>query len=336
MSEAAQRVLQSLREVGDGACSGEDLSNQLGVSRAQIWKHVSALRKRGYTIEGAPGGGYRLIAVPDMLYADEITRELKTKWLGRRIEHFDETDSTNRVAASLAREGAVRGTAVIAESQTAGRGRLGRSFFSPPQSNLYTSIVLRPTLDTASAPTLLLAAGIGGAETVVGELGAEAAQLEIKWPNDVLLNGLKTSGVLMELEAEENRVNYAILGIGVNLNVEREGFPEEFRSRATSLRSHSGRSIDRVSFTRKLFENLEDVLEEHEKGGLERLRPRFDAHFHMLGRQITVAETSGRTVEGVAAGVAANGALQLDRPSGERLELLAGDVTICKDDPAKE
>ncbi|MDG2334034.1 MAG: biotin--[acetyl-CoA-carboxylase] ligase [Myxococcota bacterium] len=336
MSEGARRILESLREVTDGTCSGEGLSSQLGVSRAQVWKHVSALRKRGYTIEGAPGGGYRLISAPDKLYADEITRGLTSQWLGQRIEHFDETDSTNRVAAGLAREGAAHGTAVIAESQTAGRGRLGRSFFSPPQSNLYTSIVLRPSLDTASAPTLLLAAGIAVAETVMEELGEEAADLEIKWPNDVLLGGLKTSGVLMELEAEENRVSHAILGIGVNLNVGRDEFPEEFRNRATSLRAHSGRLIDRVAFTRRLFEKLENILDEHEKGGLDRLRPRFDAHFHMLGRRITVAEINGQSVEGIAAGVAPNGALLLDRPSGERLELLAGDVTICKDPPSKE
>ena len=126
MSEGARRILESLREVTDGTCSGEGLSSQLGVSRAQVWKHVSALRKRGYTIEGAPGGGYRLISAPDKLYADEITRGLTSQWLGQRIEHFDETDSTNRGAAGLAREGAAHGTAVIAESQTAGRGRLGR------------------------------------------------------------------------------------------------------------------------------------------------------------------------------------------------------------------
>ncbi|MDE0886321.1 MAG: biotin--[acetyl-CoA-carboxylase] ligase [Myxococcota bacterium] len=336
MSEGARRVLESLREVTGEACSGEELSNQLGISRAQVWKHVSALRKRGYTIEGDPGGGYRLISAPDKLYADEITRGLKTQWLGRRIEHFDETDSTNRVAADLAREGAARGTAVIAESQTAGRGRLGRSFFSPPQTNLYTSIVLRPHLDTASAPTLLLAAGIAVAETVLEELGEEAAELEIKWPNDVLLAGLKTSGILMELDAEGNRVSHAVLGIGVNLNVGRDEFPEEFRNRATSLRAHSGRLIDRVAFTSRLFEILEDVLDEHEKGGFDCLRPRFDAHFHMLGRRITVAEISGQSVEGIAAGVAPNGALLLERSSGERLELLAGDVTICKDAPSKE
>jgi BirA family transcriptional regulator, biotin operon repressor / biotin---[acetyl-CoA-carboxylase] ligase len=335
MIEGARRVLEFLRIAGPEPQSGEELSAELGVSRAQIWKHVSALRKRGYSIDGAPGGGYRLVSPPDRLYPEEIARGLTTQWLGRSIEHLDETDSTNRVAADLARQGAPHGTVVIAEAQTAGRGRLGRSFFSPPNSNLYTSIILRPDLDTASAPTLLLAAGVAVAETVIGLLG-ETAELEIKWPNDVLLAGRKTSGILMELGAEENRVSYAILGIGVNLNVDRDDFPDEFRERATSIRSHSGQIIDRIDFTRRLFKILEDVLEEHAHGGLERIRPRFERHFRMAGRTITVDQVRGDPIGGIAAGIAANGALQIDLPSRERIEVLAGDVTICKDDPVKE
>jgi BirA family transcriptional regulator, biotin operon repressor / biotin---[acetyl-CoA-carboxylase] ligase len=335
MIEGARRVLESLREAGEVPCSGEELSSQLGVSRAQVWKHVSTLRKRGYAIDGAPGGGYSLISSPDRLYPEEVSRGLDTQWLGQEIKHLDETDSTNRVAADLAREGARHGLAVVAEAQTAGRGRLGRSFFSPAYSNLYTSIILRPDLDTASAPTLLLAAGVAVAETVAEVLG-ETSDLEIKWPNDVLLGGLKTSGILMELGAEENRVSYAILGIGVNLNVEREQFPDEFRNRATSLLSHSGNPVDRVEFTRKLFRKLENVLEHHAQGGLTQLRPRFDRFFHMLDRKITVAQVGGEEIDGVAVGIAANGALQIERPTKERIEVLAGDVTICKDGPSKE
>ena len=140
----------------------------------------------------------------------------------------------------------------------------------------------------------------------------------------------------MELGAEENRVSYAILGIGVNLNVDRDDFPDEFRERATSLRSHSGQPIDRVDFTRRLFRTLENVLEEHAQGGLAKIRPRFEKHFQMVGRSIILNQVKGEPIEGIAAGIAANGALQIDLPSRERIEVLAGDVTICKDDPAKE
>ena len=335
MLEGTRQVLECLRDSGNDSLSDDDLSARLGISRAQAWKHVSSLREQGYVIEGKPGEGYSLLGSPDRLDPKKLASALETRWLGRRIEYLEETDSTNRVAADLAREGAPHGTAVIAEAQTAGRGRLGRSFFSPPNTNLYTSIVLRPDLDAASAPSILLAAGVAVAESVLEELG-ETTELEIKWPNDVLLGGLKTSGILMELDAEEDRVQHAILGIGVNLNVDRERFPDEFRQRATSLLSHSGRHIDRVSFTQRLYRILEDVLDAHAAGGLARLRPRFDRHFHMRGRRITVAEVRGDMIEGVAAGIGPNGALEIDLPSGERRELLAGDVTICKDDPPKE
>ncbi len=154
------RILAALREDPDTPLSGEILSDRLGVSRAQIWKHVGILRKHGYAIEGEPGGGYRLRGIPDRLYPSEIELGLETRWLARRIEHLDETESTNQVAFDLGRDGAEAGTVVIAESQTAGRGRLGRSFFSPAHQNLYSSIVLRPEGTIADAPTLILGAAV--------------------------------------------------------------------------------------------------------------------------------------------------------------------------------
>ncbi len=335
MSLGPRAILDALYTARGETLSGEDLSAELGVSRAQIWKNVSTLRKRGYEIEGTPGGGYLLRDVPDRLYPEEIDRGLENRWLGHELHYFEETDSTNRVAAELARKGAGHGTTVIAESQSAGRGRLGRNFFSPSMTNLYTSIVLRPSLDTAAAPTLLLAAGLAVADAVSATLG-EADEVEIKWPNDVLLSGLKTSGILMELQAEENQIDFAILGIGVNLNVDRQEFPEEFRARATSLRSHSGKSVDRIQFTCRLYSILEKILDKHQEGGMPAIRPRLDAYFHMLGRRIIVEDMRGGRTEGIATGLAANGALEIDLPSGEKTSLLAGDVTICKDDPQKE
>jgi len=327
MTTGAGHVLEALVESGPTPCSGEDLSSRLGVSRAQIWKHVGALRKRGYQIEGAPGGGYRLLQRPDRLYAEEIHRGLGTAWLGRPLHHFESTDSTNRVAMELAREGARHGTAVIAEGQTAGRGRLGRSFFSPAATNLYTSLVLRPQLDTAESPTLLLAAGVAVAEAVGACLGPDA-ELEIKWPNDVLIGGRKTSGILMELGAEETRISHAILGIGVNLNVDPGSFPEEFRARATSLRAHTGAPVDRVAFTRRLYSILEDVLDAHARGGFDAVRPRFDAHFKMVGRSITVSRVGAEPLGGIAKGIAENGALEVETSDGDTIRVLAGDVTL--------
>jgi BirA family biotin operon repressor/biotin-[acetyl-CoA-carboxylase] ligase len=309
------RVLESLRRAGSRTASGEALSAEQGVSRAQVWKHVETLRSLGYGIEATPGDGYRLVELPDRLYPEEIGAGLETRWLAREIHYFEDTDSTNRVALELARSGAAHGTTVVAEGQSAGRGRLGRSFFSPPHLNLYASIVLRPQITTAEAPTWILAAAV------------------IKWPNDVLLGGLKTSGILMELGAEATRVAFLVLGIGVNLNVDRSELPEEFRHLATSLSSHGGQRVDRVAFTRRLFRELEGVFDRCAAGSFESVRPDFESRFRMAGRPVTVAELGGERITGVALGIDDHGALRLESARGEEIRVIAGDVTVAKESP---
>jgi len=331
VKNGASQVLEFLGRDEDRSHSGEALSDQLGVSRAQIWKHVESLRRLGYGIEGEPGGGYRLGKRPDRLYPEEVQHGLTNKWLGREIHHFDTTDSTNRVAFELARDGAVHGTAVIAEGQTAGRGRLGRAFFSPAYKNLYTSIVLRPELDTARAPTLIPSVAIAVADAIA-EFIPDPGEVEIKWPNDVLLGGLKTSGILMEMSAEATSVDFAILGIGVNLNIERDELPDEFRERATSLRTHAGREVDRSAFARALFACLEEVLDLHSVAGFPGLRARYERRFTMRGKEIRVSELGGRELRGTALGITDEGALEVERNAGGRVQVLAGDVTLVRPD----
>lgn len=329
MSDGAARVLERLRGAGPAGISGALLSGDLGVSRAQVWKHVESLRARGYGIDGEPGGGYRLTALPDRLYPERIRDGLATRWLAREFHHLDETDSTNRVALEMARAGAPHGTTVVAEGQTAGRGRLGRSFFSPPHASLYTSIVLRPQIDTAEAPTLIQASAIGVAEAVEAEV-SDPSDVEIKWPNDVLLGERKTSGILMELGAEATRVAFVVLGIGVNLNVPRESLPEEFRELATSISAHTGRRIDRVAFAQRLYHRLEEVLDAHAAGGFAAIRPRFESRFRMTGRTVRVRDLDGVESSGRCAGIDADGALLLESEDGRRRRVVAGDVTVVR------
>lgn len=328
-SAGAARVLAILGASSGTAQSGELLSEQLGVSRAQIWKHVERLRSRGYQIEGERGGGYLLTGRPDRLYPEELQSGLDTQWIAHEIHYFDTTDSTNRIAYDLAREGAAHGTAVVAEGQTAGRGRLGRSFFSPQYLNLYTSIVLRPELDTVRAPTLIPSAAIAVAEAIAKTVSDPHA-VEIKWPNDVQLAGLKTAGILMEMSAEATRVDFVILGIGVNLNVERSQLPDEFRSRATSLRTHAGHPIDRAGFVRQLYTCLEEILDLHAQQGFRGLRPRYEARFSMQNQRVRVVDMDGTTLIGNALGITDDGALQLERDDGEVVQIIAGDVTLVR------
>jgi len=329
VNDGAVRVLAALRGAKDRPSSGEELSQTLGVTRAQIWKHVEALRKLGYEIEGAAGDGYRLVATPDRMYPAELSAGLETRWLGHAIEWLDTIDSTNRVAAERAREGATHGTAIVAEGQTAGRGRLGRSFYSPPHQSLYVSFVLRPEIDTRSAPTTILAAAVAVAETVAEELG-DPERVEIKWPNDVLIDGRKTSGILMEMASEATRVRHLVLGIGVNLNVDPAGFPDEFRATATSVSAAAGRPVNRVHFARRLFCTLESVLDSHADAGFSALRERFDRFYRMAGRTVHVTETGGEPIAGIALEPDADGALPLERADGSVFRVVAGDVTLAR------
>lgn len=329
MNGGPARILDALRRAAGQTCSGEVLSSQMAVSRAQVWKHVEALRARGYTIDGDPGGGYRLSKIPDRLYTEEIQADLETRWLATEIHYFETVDSTNRVALELARSGSAHGTTVVADQQTAGRGRLGRSFFSPPAVNLYTSIILRPRINTAEAPSWIFAAAVSVAQTIEQTL-EKPGEAEIKWPNDVLIGGLKTSGILMELGAEATRVDFLVLGIGVNLNVERSQFPDEFRNRATSLASHSGRHVDRVAFARRLYGNLEVTLDLCADRGFEGVRSEFDARFQMRGKRIRVRELDGSEIRGTALGIDDDGALRLRLETGDEIRVIAGDVTLAE------
>jgi BirA family biotin operon repressor/biotin-[acetyl-CoA-carboxylase] ligase len=261
---------------------------------------------------------------------------LQTRWLARPYRWLERTDSTNRDAAEWAAEGAPHGATVVAEAQNAGRGRLGRSFFSPPYRNLYTSIVLRGALQ----PSVVFAAAVAVARSAA-EVLEDSDAVQIKWPNDVLVGELKTAGILVESSGSvESRV--AVLGIGVNLNIAREEFPMEFRDRATSLAAFGGREIDRAGFTARLYGTLEGTLERHERGGFEAIRGDFEAFFRMTGQRVRVHEVApdppdgtaqGEGTEGRVVGVASDGALRIARDDGSEERVLAGDVTIAKERP---
>jgi BirA family biotin operon repressor/biotin-[acetyl-CoA-carboxylase] ligase len=263
--------------------------------------------------------------------AGALTREAigaRTRWLGAEVRWFAEIDSTNRHALALAAEGVPHGTAVIAEAQSAGRGRLGRSFYSPPGANLYVSFVLRPQGAAATLGTLPLVAGVALAESVAAELG-DPARVELKWPNDVLVDGKKVSGILLE-RASASPDAAVVLGIGVNLNVDPATFPEEFRARASSLSAQAGRGIDRARFAAALFERLEAALDAHAGAGFSALRARFDALFRMTGRRVRVADAAERVRDGLVLGVGADGSLRLGTYDGEE-RVFAGDVTVLKE-----
>jgi len=318
---AAEQIVSWLRAAG-GPVSGEELARRLGCSRAAVWKHVVALRAYGYRIAASRALGYTLAETPDRLGPAELAPYLSGTW--RRVEWLAETDSTQRVARDLARDGAPEGTVVIAEAQTAGRGRLGRTWHSPPGQSLYCSVVLRPTVDPAAVPQLALVAGIAVAVTVVEVTGLAAT---IKWPNDVLVGGRKIAGILTEMEAEVERVRHVVCGIGVNLNVPADGFPPELADKATSLLAQSGRPVDRAAFTGRLLGALEARYGRYLAQGFSAMRSEWEGYSCLTGKAVRVAGPDGETA-GRVLGLDGDGALRLEGPDGRVVRIVAGEVTV--------
>ena len=318
-------VLAFLAEAGDEFVSGEAISDKLGLSRAAVWKHVNALRSQGYRIEAVPARGYRLLEIPDRLGELEVRPLLNTHDVGQALHWYEEVGSTNDVAKELADEGALHGEVVIAERQSAGRGRRGRSWSSPPRKNLYLSVVLRPDLPPARAPEVTLLAAVAVCQAV---RRAGVASAAIKWPNDVLASGRKLAGVLTEMAAEVERVQWLVVGIGVNVNAAAGDFPDELRELATSVLIERGDPVPRALFAAALLTALEEWLDRHAAEGFAPVRAAWREMSDTLGREVRVRVGSADLV-GLAEDVDETGALLVRTASGlERV--VAGDVEMLR------
>ncbi len=316
-----ERIVHWLRAAG-GPLSGEELARRLGWTRAAVWKHVAALRRQGYRIDARRALGYALVATPDRLGPAELAPHLRGRW--RDVRWLDTVDSTQRAARDLARAGAAEGTTVVAERQTAGRGRLGRSWHSPKGLNFYGSIVLRPPLAPAAVPQIALVIGVGVAAAILEETGRRPA---IKWPNDVLLDGRKVSGILTEMESEVERVHHVIAGIGVNLNAPPSAFPRELRAKVTSLFTRTGRRVDRAAFTGRLLAAVEARYGRFLDGGFASVGAEWESYSCLTGKTVRVASPDGEAA-GRVLGLDGDGALRLAGARGETLRVVAGEVTV--------
>jgi BirA family biotin operon repressor/biotin-[acetyl-CoA-carboxylase] ligase len=253
-----------------------------------------------------------------------------TRWLGRRLEVHDEVDSTNRIAEQRGLEGAPDGLVVIADRQTAGRGRLGRSFYSPGGRSLYLSALLRSALPMEHMHRQVFAAAVAVAECARAHLPAER-ELEIKWPNDVLIDGRKTSGINLPVHLEIGREPFAVLGVGVNVNLAREELPDELAEIATSLRIAAGKPLDRVAFGEELLARLETELDHVRAGRFDVVLERFRKSFRMAGRRVRIGGPGlAREVIGTVHGVDEDGALLVEPEGGAVERVLAGDVTLLR------
>ncbi len=303
-----------------GTVEGAKLARELGVSRNAVWKVMNSLRQSGYEIEAVTNRGYRLVSSPDRLSAAEIRRWLNGPGAGRELEIHDLLDSTNNRAKALAAAGTAHGTAVIADSQSGGKGRLGRSFFSPEHAGIYLTVILRPDCAPDRAGLLTSLAAVAAARAVEKVSGAD---VKIKWVNDLYLNGKKICGILTEggLGLEAGRLEYAVVGIGINVN--RMEFPTELREIATSVGNETGTSPDRNRLIAEILNELDGLYGDLETGVfLEESRRRSN----VIGREVTVIE-GGRKYPAKAVDIDGQGRLVIETEEG-RTCLNYGEVSL--------
>ncbi len=315
-------IIRQLREA-DGYVSGQQLSERLGVSRTAVWKAIGRLRDEGYQIEAVRNRGYRLFGASDLLTETECRDVLAGCRLGNPVYCLGVTDSTNLQAKLLAERGAPEGALVIAEKQTAGRGRRGRSWVSPPGGGLWFSFVLRPLIRPSVTPMLTLVAAMAVA---AGIEDATRISVGIKWPNDIVLSGKKIVGILTELSAEALETHYVVVGIGINVNI--ASFPEELRATATSLYLESGVCYKRSTIIAAVMKRMETYYDAFlQTTNMERLREEYMSKLVSVGREVAVME-AGNERRGICEGIDHNGCLLIRDADGNVGRVLSGEVSV--------
>lgn len=319
-----EKILQLLKR-SSGYLSGEAISRQLSISRSGIWKNIQELRKDGYGITAVPHQGYRLEKIPDKLFVHEIQHGLGTRRFGQRAESFDEVASTMDLAFQAGINGAPEGTLVCAEGQTKGKGRMGRSWVSPPGQGLYFSLILRPPLapDQAAKLTLLSAVAVG--EALREGCGYD---VRIKWPNDLLIQGRKLCGILTEMRAEMDQVRFVVVGVGVNVH----GLEKDLPPGATSLAREAllqfprGKVFSRVAVLQDILRAFEKRVDELYQNGFGPVLEQWRRLSDTLGSRVRVGE-----VEGTALDIDEYGGLMIRNDNGTVVKRMSGDVTHLRE-----
>jgi BirA family biotin operon repressor/biotin-[acetyl-CoA-carboxylase] ligase len=303
--------------------SGQDLAGLLGISRTAVWKHIRLLKEVGFMIEARTGQGYRLTQVPDLLLPVLIQARLKTKIIGRSIHHFPQIESTNTKARELAEQGAPEGTLVIAEYQTRGKGRMSRPWESPAGQNLLFSIILRPTLPPQQTFNLILLASVALCRAIQMETNLE---LKIKWPNDLYCREKKLAGILAEFAAESDRLNYVIIGVGLNVNWSPMALPEDAQP-ATSILRETGIRASRLEIMVSFLAGMERFYRQAQREGYHFIQQAWD-HYSLI-RNRPVKVMNGKEIwSGIAQGIDPQGALLVVLDNGEEKRFLTGDVHL--------
>ena len=315
-----EKILKIFAKHRNTHVSGEEISKELGVSRTSIWKHIEVLRDLGYEIEATPHLGYKLIARPDRLIPEELGDDLKTKFLGKKILSYESLDSTNDTAYHLAKSGEKEGTVVISERQRKGKGRQGRSWVSP-KGGIYFSCILKPDIEPREVAKITLVSAVAVCASIREVADVKAM---IKWPNDIIINRKKACGILTEMKAEQDKVDFVIVGIGVNVDMPVSSLPKG----ATSLAKEADSKVLKVALAKKILENLEYYVSLFKKEGFNKIRDEWHHYSATIGHHVKIQSHEGK-IEGQALDVDNDGALVVRLDTGFQKRILSGDVTIA-------
>ena len=310
-----EKLLELLKK--DCFVSGEHLAKELGVSRTAIWKQIKILRDVGYEIQSVKNKGYKLISRPDIPIPEEVSIGLNTKIIGRKIHYFKSISSTNLYAKKLADENAEDGTIVIADVQTSGRGRKNRNWTSDA-GGLWFSTVLHPDIPPQQGMLITMTSSIAVAKAIQ-DMGLSPV---IKWPNDLLVNDKKICGILTELDAEMDKINYAIVGIGINTN---NMLPKDLKKTATSASYELGNPISRVKFFRSVLKYFDENYNNLKSKKYDIIRKQWLSLSDIIGRKVRVNDEKN-IFTGVVADVDQSGNLIIDTKNGF-IKLISGDIT---------
>ncbi|MFF2752709.1 biotin--[acetyl-CoA-carboxylase] ligase [Psychrobacillus sp. NPDC058041] len=319
-----EKILSQLLVAKGEPISGQKLADELSISRTMIWKHLKALEEEGYVIEAVKKKGYILISTPDIVSKERITTYLQTLQLGHNILYYPVCDSTQNIATEKARNGASHGTVIITEQQSAGRGRLERAWDSSANKGIWMSVVIRPEISPHMAPQFTLVSAVAITKAI-----EEMTDIvpEIKWPNDLLINGKKMTGILTELQADMDRVQSIIIGIGVNVNQELESFDQSIQSIATSLKIETGHEINRAALVAKILFYLEKYSTIYVEKGFEPIKLLWESYSCTIGKRVR-ATLLRETLEGIAIGITNDGVLQLRLDNGEIRGIYSADIHL--------
>lgn len=319
-----EKILKLLKDSGNDFVSGQKISEDLGVSRAAIWKYMNVIKADGYEIEAISRKGYRIISSPDILTFEEIKNFLNTEYIGKNIIYYDSIDSTNIKAKKLAEGGQEHGTVVISEEQTIGRGRLGRNWVSPKYKGIWMSIILRPNIITENISQITLL-GAAAVQKAIMKMGIKTS---IKWPNDIVLNSKKVCGILTEMSGEVDHINYLVMGIGINVNLEEEDLPFDLKDVATSLTLESGKYVDRKTLLANVLNTFEELYNDFvENGNIKETIDICRENSVLIGKEIQLINR-GKVTTAKAIDISDQGELVVENCKGNVEYIVSGEVSV--------